>query len=101
MEGFGLSYCLVRRVVVWGRREGKMKVMYGKPELVSSRCKSLKDLVVQALGSTALTESEQNSQAHVFRCFYLIQLCSVYLNVYQLLDLISRNRFARIVNARR
>lgn len=47
-----------------------------------------------------LAESEQNSQAHVFRCFYLIQLCVVYLNVYQLLDLIPRNGIAMITNAR-
>ena len=53
-----------------GDKSGKkMKVLYGQPELVSSRCKSLKDLVVQALGSTALTESEKKSQAHVFRRF--------------------------------
>ena len=46
-----------------------------------------------------LAESEYVSQAHVFICFYLIQLCFVYLNVYQLLDLIPRNGSARITSA--
>ena len=48
-----------------------------------------------------LAESEHNSQPHVFRCFFLIQFCFVYLNVYQLLDLIPRNGMAMITNARR
>lgn len=48
-----------------------------------------------------LAESEYVPQAHVFSYFYLIQLFSVYLSVYQLLDLIPRNGFARIPNARR
>lgn len=53
-----------------GDKSGKkMKVLYGQPELVSSRCKSLKDLVVQALGSTALAESELVLQLYEIICF--------------------------------
>lgn len=56
---------------------------------------------MQAFESTTeLAESEQNSQANVFNRFYLIQLCSVYLNVYQLLDLIPRNGCAKITNGK-
>lgn len=43
-----------------------------------------------------LAESEPSSQDYVFNCFYLIQLCSVYLSVYQLLDLIPRNGFTGV-----
>ncbi len=58
---------------------------------------------MQAFESTTdeLAESEYVSQVNVFSCFYLIQLFSVYLNVYQLLDLISWGGCARIPNARR
>ncbi len=48
-----------------------------------------------------LAESDLISQSHVFIGFYLIKLCFVYLNVYQLLVLIPRNGCAKIPNARR
>jgi len=48
-----------------------------------------------------LMESEKKSQTHVFKCFYLIHVCSMYLNVYQLLDLTSWIGTARIMNSPR
>ncbi len=47
-----------------------------------------------------LAESEQKLQAYEIKHFSLIQLWFVYLSVYQLLDLTSRNDMARITNAR-
>ncbi len=46
-----------------------------------------------------LAESEQGAQLYEIKNFSLIQLCCVYLSVYQLLDLTIRNGMARITNA--
>ena len=48
-----------------------------------------------------LAESDLTSQVYVIINFYLIQFWYVYLNVYQLLDLMPRNGCAGIPNARR
>lgn len=47
-----------------------------------------------------LAESENISQPYEIKCFYPIQLCCVYLNVYQLKELTPRNGRAMITNAR-
>lgn len=58
-------------------------------------------ILVSPRKNFGLAESEQSAQSFEINCFFEIQLWIVYLNVYQLLDIIPRSSTARITNVRR